>query len=237
MVKIGHGNWLHLKLFRINSLWTIVRALLAWPMLVIGLYMTAALIGSHVPANGDWRPPTNGIDIFVETNGVHVSLIVPVSAAGEDLSDLVRPDQLVNPDLYGTHIMVGWGHGPVYRNAQTWGDVRSGDIASAIVGSDDTTLHVYHLINPQQLPHRKTLSVSAQQYRFIVAQIRSTFRLNPRGESVAHPAYSAGNLFYDSHGHYSALNTCNNWTGDILRRAGVRVGVWTPLPGGVMRWF
>lgn len=237
MLNIGHGNWLHLKLFRINSPWTIVRALIGWPMFVIGFYMAAALIGSHVPANRDWRPPTDGVDIFVESNGVHVSLILPITAIGEDLSELVSPDHLADPDLYGTHIMVGWGHGPVYRNAQTWGDVRSGDIASAIVGSDDTTLHIYHLINPKSLPHRKTLRVSPQQYRIIIAQIRSTFRLNPRGESVAYPAYSADNLFYDSYGRYSAFNTCNNWTGEILRKAGVRIGIWTPLPGGVMRWF
>ena len=102
-----------MKLFRINSLWSAARAIIAWPLLVVGLYMLAALIGSHIPANADWRPPADGVNIFVETNGVHVSLIVPISAAGEDLSDLIRPDQLGNRDLYGTHVMIGWGHGRV----------------------------------------------------------------------------------------------------------------------------
>jgi uncharacterized protein (TIGR02117 family) len=226
-----------LKLFRINSLWTAMRALAGWPLLVIGLYMAAALVGSHVPANQDWKQPGDGIGIFVETNGVHVSLIVPMSAAGEDLSDLIRPDQLTNATLYGTHAMIGWGHGRVYRNARTWGDVKSGDITSAIVGSDYTTLHIYHLIDPQPMPHRRAFKVTPQQYRSIIRQIRETFRLNDRGESVAHPAYGTDNLFYDSKGHYSAVNTCNSWTGGILRNAGVRMGGWTPLPGGVMRWF
>jgi uncharacterized protein (TIGR02117 family) len=237
MLKIGHRIWLHLKLFRINSLWTATRAIAGWPLLVIGLYMLAAFVGSHVPANAGWKQPKEGIDIFVESNGVHVSLIIPISAVGEDLSDLVRPDQLADPEMYGTHIMVGWGHGAVYRNARTWADVQSRDIASAIFGSDETTLHIYHLINPKVLPYRKTLSVTPQQYRTIVTQIRTTFRLNPQGGSVAHPAYGADNLFYDSKGHYSAFHTCNNWTGEILRNAGVRIGLWTPLPGGVMRWF
>jgi uncharacterized protein (TIGR02117 family) len=237
MLEIGHGNWLHLKLFRINSLWTALRALLGWPMLILGCYMLAALIGSLVPANNAWRQPAEGVDIFVETNGVHVSLIVPISAAGEDLSDLIRPDQLINRDLYGTHATIGWGHKRVYRNARTWADVRIEDVASAIIGSDDTTLHVYHVINPQPLPHRKTLRVSDRQYRGIIQQIRATFRLNNRGESVAYPAYSPDNLFYDSSGHYSAIHTCNSWTGDILRNAGIRIGMWTPMPDAVMRWF
>ena len=226
-----------MKLFRINSLWTSLRAIAGWPLLAIGIYMTAALIGSFVPANNDWQQPKDGIDIFAETNGVHVSLIVPISAAGEDLSDLIRPEQISNRDLYGTHAMIGWGHGRVYRNAETWGQVQSGDIASAIFGSDFTTLHVYHLVDPQALPHRKRIRITLKQYRRIIGQIRARFRLNGNGQSIAYPAYGADNLFYDSVGHYSAVNTCNNWTGNVLRNAGVRIGIWTPLPGGIMRWF
>ncbi len=214
-----------------------MRAFVAWPLLLVGLYMFAALAGSHIPANDDWQQPREGVDIFVETNGVHVSLIVPVGAVGEDLGDLIRPDQLSNPMLYGTHVMVGWGHGGVYRNAETWGDVKSGDIASAIVGSASTILHVYHLTNPTPLPHRKMLRVSDAQYRSIVAQVRGMFRLDAKGHSVAYPAYGSDNLFYDSTGHYNAFNTCNTWTGSVLKRAGVRIGLWTPMPGGVMRWF
>ena len=206
-------------------------------MLFIGTYMIAAWVGSHIPANSQWQQPSEGIDIFVETNGVHVSLIVPMSAAGEDLSDLIRPDQLANTDLYGTHAMIGWGHGRVYRNAQTWSDVKSGDIASGIVGSDFTTLHVYHLIDPMPLTYRKTFKVTQKQYHHIIRQIRASFLLNAQGESIAHSAYASDNLFYDSKGHYSAINTCNSWTGSILRNAGVKMGIWTPLPGGIMHWF
>ncbi len=226
-----------MKLFRINSLGSALRAIIGWPLLIVGLYFLAAQAGSLVPANTHWHEPDRGIPIFVETNGVHVSLIVPMSAAGEDLSDLIRPEHLSNTDLYGTHAMIGWGHGGVYRNARTWGDVRSGDIGSAVIGSNDTTLHVYHRINPRPAPHRKRFLVSQKQYRSIIASIRSTFRLNADGQSKAYPAYGPDNLFYDSKGHYSAYMTCNEWTGAVLRKAGVRMGIWTPMPGGVMRWF
>jgi uncharacterized protein (TIGR02117 family) len=226
-----------LKLFRINSVATALRALFGWPLLIVGIYFAAALMGSLIPANSEWREPRDGVPIFVETNGVHVSLIVPMAAAGEDLSDLIRPEHLTNRDLYGTHAMIGWGHGRVYRNARTWGDVKSGDIGSAIVGSDYTTLHVYHLIDPQPLAHRKRFMVSRAQFRAIIQDMRATFRLGKDVQSIAYPAYGPDNLFYDSHGYYTALNTCNEWTAGILRRAGVRIGWWTPMPGGVMRWF
>lgn len=225
-----------MKLLWINSPWAFVRAFIGWTLLVIGIYFTAALLGSLIPANADWREPLDGVPIFVETNGVHVSLILPMSAVGEDLSDLIRPEHLADADLYGTHVMIGWGHSAVYRNAQTWGDVRSGDITSAIVGSNDTTLHVYHLSNPQPKAYRKRFRVSQRQFQMIVRDVRATFALHD-GQSKAYPAYGADNLFYDSHGHYSAIMTCNEYTGQILRKAGVKMGMWTPMPGGVMRWF
>lgn len=214
-----------------------MRAATGWVLLVIGLYFGAAFVGSSIPANSGWQQPKDGISIFVETNGVHVSLIVPMTAAGEDLSDLIRPDQLNNAALYGTHAMIGWGHSGVYRHTKTWRDVQVGDIASAIFGSDATALHVYHLVNPQPTPYRKALRVTPAQYHAIITQIRSAFRLDTQSRSVATPAYGPDNLFYDSHGHYSAVHTCNNWTGSVLRSAGVRIGMWTPMPGGVMKWF
>jgi uncharacterized protein (TIGR02117 family) len=226
-----------LKLFWINSLWTALRALLGWALLAMGLYFAAALLGSFIPANAGWRQPANGVTIFVETNGVHVSLIVPMAIAGEDLSDLIRAQDLSDRNLYGTHAAIGWGHGGVYRHTPSWREARSGDIASAIFGSNDTTLHIYHLINPRPNRIRKQFRVSQAQFRDIIRDVRATFKLTTDGRSTAHPAYGPDNLFYDSHGHYSAVNTCNEWTAGILRRAGVRVGVWTPMPGGVMRWF
>jgi uncharacterized protein (TIGR02117 family) len=226
-----------LKLFRINSVLSLFRALIGWPFLVVGLYMTAALVGSHISANADWKEPRDGIEIFVETNGIHVSLVLPMAIAGEDLSNLIRPDQLSDPDLYGTHAMIGWGHGRVYRNTRTWGDVKSGDFTSAVFGSDFTTLHVYHLVNPKPAPHRTAFRVTPAQYRSITKQVRATFRLDKAGNSISHPGYGTDNIFYDSYGYYNAVNTCNTWTGSILRNAGVQVGIWTPLPGGVMRWF
>jgi uncharacterized protein (TIGR02117 family) len=230
-------NKLHMKLFRIYNFWSALRALFSWPLLLLGLYFASAWIGSMIPVNNDWQQPKSGVDIFIETNGVHVSLILPMSEAGEDLSDLIRPEHLIDRNLYGTHAMIGWGHGPVYRNTATWSDLRIADAASAFFGSDDTLLHVYHLIQPQPSAYRKKIRVNISQYRNIIGQVRRTFRLNAARQSTPSPAYAANNIFYAAHGRYSALHTCNEWTANILSNAGVRIGLWTPMAGGVMRWF
>ncbi|MFN3618909.1 TIGR02117 family protein [Sphingorhabdus sp.] len=226
-----------MKLFRINSVGSGLRAVLGWPLFLTGIYMCAALIGSVIPVNSVWQEPDDGITLFVETNGVHVSIIVPTVSEFADLTDIIRPNDLTDPKLNGTHAMIGWGHAGVYRNAPTWADIRPADIASAVLGSEHTLLHVYHLNNPQPQPHRATFKVSPDQYRLMVANIRSSFALTASGQSIAHRAYGPDNVFYEANGRYSAVHTCNEWTGSVLRNAGVKMGAWTPLPGGVMRWF
>jgi hypothetical protein len=42
--------------------------------------------------------------------------------------------------------------------------------------------------------------------------------------------------YFDSLGRYTIFNTCNTWVGNRLAAAGVKVGRWTPLAGGVMKW-
>jgi uncharacterized protein (TIGR02117 family) len=71
-----------------------------------------------------------------------------------------------------------------------------------------------------------------EEYRRLVAYVRGSFAAGPvvRG-------YGARDAFYSAKGGYSALRTCNEWTGRGLRAAGVRMGIWTPLPWGVMLWL
>jgi len=197
----------------------------------------AALIGSIFPANNDWQEPEDGIELFIETNGVHVSLIIPMQTAGGGLSDIIRPDALISPEKYGTHAMVGWGHEGVYRRGESWSDVQPGDIWDAATGSDNVLFHIYHRSNPSAAQHRRSFLVTPKQYKYIVNEIRSKFVLDADGRAAATPAYGDDDVFYDAIGHYSAFNTCNEWIASLLRRAGVRVGIWSPFESGVMRWF
>ncbi len=222
---------------RIDGWATALRALVGWPALMLGLYFMAAFLGSNIAANGNWRAPEEGVELFVETNGVHVSLIIPMRAVGQDMSDLITRENLEDPFLYGTHVMIGWGHEGIYRNAQTWADIHPADVWHAATGSDRTLLHIYHLKNPAANSIRRRFLVRENQYHQIIKDIRAQFGLNAQGKTIHYPAYGENNLFYVAHGRYSALNTCNEWVGSILRRAGVKVGLWTPLAGGVMHWF
>ena len=171
---------------------------------IIAAYLLAALAGSLLPANRDWQSPDDGIELFIETNGLHT----------------------------------GWGHAGVYRNTREWSDLDARDAISAVFGSDDVLIHVYHLKYPQAYPHyRRRLIVSEAEYRKIATAIEAQFVLDDHYRSRPSPGYAQDDLFYAANGHYNAFYTCNNWTSDILQQAGIRTGRWTPFQGGVMRWF
>lgn len=205
---------------------------------VIMLYLTAALFGSIFPANQFWKSPDDGIELFIETNGLHTGIIMPIRSDVHDWSELIRPEHLDDPMDYGSHILVGWGHEGVYRNTRYWQDLRLSDAASAIFGSDEVLLHVYHLTYPQTYPHyRRSFKVNETEYRKIVKAIKARFVLDQTGSPIPSAGYGKDDLFYEARGQYNAFYTCNSWTSDVLRQAGIRTGIWTPFQGGVMRWF
>lgn len=197
-------------------------------------YVLAGLIGGAVPANGDWRPPAQGVTIFVESNGVHTGLVVPKVAAGIDWRRLARPEHLADPRYAGwDHLSFGWGERTFYLETPTWSQVKLRTILGAAIGSERTLVHVDHVPRPGSDPDVRRIVLRPEEYRRLARFIADSV-----APGAAHlRGYGAYDAFYESNGRYSALRTCNAWTGAALAQAGVRVGAWTPFPLTVMWWF
>jgi uncharacterized protein (TIGR02117 family) len=79
--------------------------------------------------------------------------------------------------------------------------------------------------------------LSAAEYRRLAAYIAATFAPAAGGRAVPIRGYGPDDVFYAARGRYSALRSCNEWARRGLAHAGVRVGMWSPFAGGVMRWL
>ena len=114
-------------------------------------------------------------------------------------------------------------------------------MAAAAIGSDRTVMHVDHVPPPRVGADSdgdvRAIILRPEEYRRLADFIRASFR----SEGGLRPAHQYGyadyDSFYDANGHYNAITTCNSWTGNALRHAGVRVGAWTPFPVTVLGWF
>jgi uncharacterized protein (TIGR02117 family) len=214
--------------------WRLIRFVALGIVALIAGYAAAGLIGGAIPSNAGWRAPDDGIRIAVSSNGVHTGLIVPVVAAGVDWRGLLRPEHLRDPRYAGyPAVEIGWGERGFYLETPTWADVRPATVIAAAIGSDRTVMHVDHLPFPAPDAHNRVITLRPEEYRRLAQFIRASF-----GPHDWHRAgYFTADAFYDGRGHYSAIRTCNTWTGDALRYAGVRVGAWTPFAASVMQWF
>jgi uncharacterized protein (TIGR02117 family) len=203
-------------------------------ILVILAYVTAGMVGGSIPANPGWAPPARGVRILVEDNGVHTGLVLPVRAAGIDWSQDFPAGDIADPRYarFGW-VAVGWGDRAFYVETPTWSDLNVLTVLRAATGSARTVLHVEHVDEPRVASDTRAIVLSEEQYRRLVAYIRAS--RGPDGKVAG--GYDVNDVFYDGRGSYSAVRTCNEWTGGALRAAGVRVGVWTPFPIDVMAWF
>ncbi|RED17560.1 TIGR02117 family protein [Parasphingopyxis lamellibrachiae] len=200
-------------------------------------YILAGIGGSLVPSNAGWQEPDTGITIYVHDNGVHTGLVLPRRNAIADWSDLVRPEHLADPRYASDHLLFGWGDRTFYLETPTWGDLRPSTAFAALFGSEASLVHVDHIAAPRQADDLRAIRVTPDQYRRVALEIRARFALGNGGQSRPVGGYGPADVFYEAHGRYNALRTCNEWTGSVLRNAGIRVGAWTPFNFGVMRWF
>jgi uncharacterized protein (TIGR02117 family) len=205
---------------------------------VVLTYATAGMIGGAIPTNTAWTEPETGIRIYIESNGIHTGIVVPVVAGGVDWRGLIRPEDLRDPRYAGySHLSIGWGDRTFYLETPTWADVKPATVLAAALGSERTVMHVDHEPEPRVDDNVRSILLRPEEYRRLAEFIRASFR-EQDGQRPAHQfGYAGYDAFYDARGRYSAVETCNAWTGDALRHAGVRVGGWTPFPVTVLGWF
>jgi len=195
---------------------------------VLLCYLAAALVGSAIPTNRDWKPPGQGVTIYVADNGIHTDLVLPA----RDFSDLIRPEHFADPvQANQPMLMFGWGDRDFYLHTPSWWDVNPLRVAGALVGAGATVLHVSAVPVPATGSKMRRLLLRPAEYARLVAYVRASFAGAPvRG-------YGGHDAFYAARGGYSALSTCNEWSAGGLRAAGVRMGAWTPFAFGVMQWL
>ena len=209
---------------------------LAGLLALLLLYLLAALIGGVVPANGGWREAREGVTIFIQTNGVHTWVMVPKVTGVMDWRRLARPDH-IKDERYarGDYLAIGFGNRDFYLNTPTWGDLSLRTAAAAAVGGGPSLMHVDHSWNPQPLDYQRPIVLTTDEYRRLTRFLLRSFDYR-KGQwmPLIGRGYGPSDVFYDSRTPYNFTRTCNEWTGEALRAAGVRTGVWTPLSQSIM---
>ena len=214
-----------------------VRAIKAVGFLLT-LYALIVLIGL-LPANNDFQPDSDGVQIHVTSNAVHADVIVPVSNSVIDWRQEFSSDLFSGSTLAATHVAFGWGDKGFFIETPTWGDLKVSTAANALLIPSDSCMHVVFTNVDSYGQDKRSVFISQDQYRKLIEFIKASFETNKSQERIliSDAAYGSRDAFFESHGHYHALNTCNSWAGRALRTAGVRTPWLTPMPKSPMLYL
>ena len=128
-------------------------------------------------------------------------------------------------------LIVGWGGRAFYLETPTWADLKPLPVLRALT-VDRSVLHVD--VAGEALasqPGVAAFDVDEESFARLVAFVAGSF-VSDTGAVAAIPGagYGAHDRFFEAKGLFNILIGCNTWTAAALRTAGLRSGLWTPLP-------
>ncbi len=86
---------------------------------------------------------------------------------------------------------------------------------------------------PDLLPGKEVIPVyiSSRQLDLLCTYVYNSFRLNNESKPLTIQAkgYGDDDLFFDAEGKFSIFKSCNVWTNEGLKSAGIRCSEWTPF--------
>lgn len=175
-------------------------------------------------AAASWR-------ILMLSNPIHTDIAVPLNgetrAAFSFLENAGIP--LAVPDA--EWLIFGWGGRAFYLETPRWADLKPMPVLRALT-LDSSVLHVDvagHL--PEQHPDVQAFDVSSGEFTALLGFIATSFEeQNGKVTPIADTAYGVTDRFFEAKGYFNALFGCNTWTAAALRAAGIRTGLWNPVP-------
>ena len=204
---------------------------------VVGLYLGVAFGLARIPvAKADPGAPADVL-VFIRSNGVHSDLVLPVKNAQLDWSRQLRYDRTLANDPSFDYVGIGWGDKGFYMDTPTWAQLKASTAIKAGFWLSTTAMHAtfYRAAGLAPSPACVVLHLSRAEYARLVAYIQASFRRDAAGQVEWIPGHSYGrdDAFYEAHGTYSVLYTCNTWTNNALKAAGQKACLWTPLEAGI----
>ena len=208
---------------------------------LVALYFAAALTLTWIPANSEAVALEDGLEIFLVSNGVHVDIVLPVNGQFELWRSYFEGSDLGHSILPSDYLAFGWGERNFFLKTPTWDDLTLGVAVPAVFWPTATAMHVTRISEaPRVGDSVRALRVDPENYGELIQYVRSGFRSDPEGRPVAIDCCSyagVNDAFFEGTGSYQALRTCNVWTNNGIKQAGLRTAYWAPFEWSVLHHF
>lgn len=209
-------------------------------MLFVGGYVLAERMLSYstVAEKQDGLPKT--VVAYILSNGVHTDLVLPIARADKNWSQTFPYQHTLSRDTAYQWVAIGWGDKGFYLNTPEWKDLTVKTAFRATTGLGETALHVTYYKNMQENARCRKLMLSGEQYRKLVQYVEASLDRDSLGNSVyivTHAQYNNDDAFYEAKGAYSLFHTCNSWTNNGLKAAGLKACRWAAFDRGILHQY
>lgn len=189
-----------------------------------------------IPVNTGFEPAgEDGVTIYVVSNAVHADIIVPLVTPVMDWRQEFPEDHFVAKRSVFSHVAIGWGDRGFFLNTPRWEDLRMGTAVNAILLPSDSVMHV-QFTSPRESEMCRAVRITPDAYQKLVDYILASFAGTRETRQRFEMSYNSQDCFYPARGRYHLFNTCNCWVGRGLKRCGVKVPSFSPLPRTVF-WY
>jgi uncharacterized protein (TIGR02117 family) len=208
-------------------------------MQALVVFLALLLTGTLVPVNRNFRQTPDGIPIYIVSNGFHTDVVLPIQEAQTGtnwLQELHQPTLTTQFSRY-QYVAFGWGNEGFYLGSMGHKFPGPKAVLGAVFPSR-TLMHVdFYRGAPKAGERVVPLRISAAQYQHLAAFVRNSFSApDSLGQYQLRlpKGYSSEDFFFCARGRYSALRTCNDWTNQALKGAGIRAALKAPLAASVL---
>lgn len=169
--------------------------------------------------------------ILVLSNPIHSDIVIPLADDTRAAFGFLERFGIPVADPAAQWLVVGWGGRAFYIETPTWADLKALPVLRALT-VDSSVLHVDVAGElDENHPAVSAFDLDPGQFQQLSAFIQASF-MGEAGEVVAvgDTSYGAYDRFFEAKGYFNAFLGCNTWTAAALRTAGLRTGLWNPLP-------
>ena len=214
----------------------IVITLIGFPM----FYFIFAFVLGHTPVNNDFKPDATGVEIFVKSNGAHTDFVIPITNSDYNWNEFVSVQQTLRKDTNAKYVSFGWGDKGFFLETLEWKDLKFSVAFKAVFALSSSAMHVsYRNSKPQVGELCKSVMISHEQYKLLIAYIQGSFTKSADGKIILIPNahYHDTDAFYEANGTYHLFKTCNEWTRKGMSKTGIKCSSWSVLDKSVLRFI
>jgi len=223
----------------------IVKYIAVYVGLMLFSYFLLAFVLAVIPVKGEQTSAQKHITVFLLQEGVHTDFVVPVNTPFEDWSHHFPYQNNRVCDTTFRWLRIGLGDKAFFLTCPTWGDLTLKKALKAMTGLNGAAIHANY---EYELPGNDTfqfyhpgcnlakLHLTPNQYQRLCGYIKNSIRFN-NGKTVLLQSADSTTFdydrYYDAHGTYSVVETCNTWINQGLQACGQPSCYWTAFGEGI----